>query len=153
MRIAIAGDHHGAAYKKELIRALTSEGHEVLDLGPSSTDPVDYPDYARAVGLAVRNGRAELGVLICGSGAGVSIAANKIRGVRAALCHDLFTARQSREDDDANVLCLGAKVVTVDMAVALARAFVGARFSGAEPPGRRLAKIRALEEGEAMSTG
>src|SRR3989442_9963828 len=96
MRIATAGDHHGAAYKKELIRALTSEGHEVLDLGPSSTDPVDYPDYARAVGLAVRNGRAELGVLICGSGAGVSIAANKIHGVPAALCHYLFTARHAR---------------------------------------------------------
>ncbi|HEV8642722.1 MAG TPA: RpiB/LacA/LacB family sugar-phosphate isomerase [Methylomirabilota bacterium] len=145
MRIAIAGDHHGVAYKKDLIRALTSDGHEVLDLAPSSTDPVDYPDYARAVGLAVRNGRAELGVLICGSGAGVSIAANKIRGVRAALGHDLFTARQARQDDDANVLCLGARVVSLELAIQLTRAFVGARFSGAPRHARRLAKVLALE--------
>src|SRR3989442_13423528 len=145
MRIAIAGDHHGAAYKKELIRAVRSEGHEVLGLGPSSTDPVDYPDYARAVGLAVRNGRAELGVLICGSGAGVSIAANRIHGVRAALCHDLFTAHQCREDDDANVICLGSRVVALDMAIELTREFVAARFTHAERHERRLAKIRDLE--------
>jgi len=107
-----------------------------------------YPDYARIVGTAVRDGAADLGVLICGSGAGVAIAANKLRGVRAALCHDLFTARQSREDDDANVLCLGAEVVTVETAIALTRAFVAARFSGAERHVRRLAKIRAMEEDE-----
>lgn len=147
MRIAIAGDHHGLAYKTELVRALTSDGHEVLDLGPSSTDPVDYPDYARAVGLALRSGRAELGVLICGSGAGVAIAANKIRGVRAALCHDLFTARQAREDDDANVLCLGARVVSLELAFDLTRTFVGARFSNAPRHARRLAKVLALEAG------
>ncbi len=145
MRIVIGGDHHGVAYKAEVGRALTTEGHKVVDVGTSTTDPVDYPDYARIVGGAVRDGTADAGILICGSGAGVSIAANKIRGVRAALCHDLFTARQSREDDDANVLCLGAEVVTVDMAVALARAFVGARFSGAERHVRRLAKVRAIE--------
>src|SRR2546425_4003705 len=153
VRIVIGGDHHGVAYKAEVVKALTKEGHKVEDVGTSTTDPVDYPDYARIVGVTVRDGMADVGILICGSGAGVSIAANKIRGVRAALCHDLFTARQSREDDDANVLCVGAKVVTVDRAVALAGAFVGARFSGAERHVRRLAKIRALEEGEAMSTG
>ena len=106
---------------------------------------MDYPDYARAVGAAIREGRADLGLLVCGSGAGVSIAANKLRGIRAALCHDLFTARQAREDDDANVLCLGARVVGVDLAIALAREFVRARFSNAERHARRLAKVRELE--------
>ena len=145
MRIAIAADHAGFPCKAPLIRALEQDGHQILDLGTSSTEPVDYPDYARAVGAAIREGRAELGILVCGSGAGVSIAANKLRGVRAALCHDLFTARQSREDDDANVLCLGARVVGVDLAIALARAFVGARFSHAERHERRLRKVLALE--------
>ena len=148
MRITIGGDHHGVAYKAEVARALTADGHHVTDVGSSMPGPVDYPDYARIVGTAVRDGAADLGILICGSGAGVAIAANKLRGVRAVLCHDLFTARQSREDDDANVLCLGAKVVTVEMAVALARAFVAARFSGAERHVRRLAKIRAMEDDE-----
>ncbi len=145
MRIAVGADHRGFACKAPVIRALEQDGHQVLDLGTSSTEPVDYPDYARAVGLAMREGRADVGVLICGSGAGVAIAANKLRGIRAALCHDLFTARQSREDDDANVLCLGARVVGVDMAIALAREFVGARFSGAPRHARRLAKVLELE--------
>lgn len=144
-RVAFACDHRGYPYKADVMRALRDDGHELLDCGTSSTDPVDYPDYARAVGLAVREGRAAAGILICGSGAGVSIAANKIRGVRAALCHDLFTARQSREDDDANVLCLGARVISVDAAIELARAFLAARFSGAERHVRRLAKVKALE--------
>src|SRR5918996_6341029 len=145
MRIAIGGDHHGVAYKAELVPVLEREGHEVLDLGAGGREPVDYPDYARAVGTAVRDGRADLGVLICGSGAGVAIAANKIRGVRAALCHDRYTARQAREDDDANVICLGARVVTLPDAVELVRIFVNARFSGAERHARRLAKVLALE--------
>jgi ribose 5-phosphate isomerase B len=145
MRIALGSDHRGFPYKADLIRAL-ADGHEVVDLGTHSTEPVDYPDYARLVGVAVRDGRAEAGVLICGSGAGVSIAANKIRGVRAALCHDLFTARQSREDDDANVLCLGAGVVSLESAIALARTFLAARFSGEERHARRLAKVLALEK-------
>jgi RpiB/LacA/LacB family sugar-phosphate isomerase len=145
VRLVIAGDHHGVAYKAELSRALAADGHEVVDYGSSSSEPVDYPDYARKVGLAVRDGEAELGILICGSGAGVAIAANKIRGVRAALCHDLFTARQSREDDAANVLCLGARVVSAELALELARTFLGARFSGLERHQRRLNKILALE--------
>ncbi|MBI4636710.1 MAG: ribose 5-phosphate isomerase B [Candidatus Rokubacteria bacterium] len=148
MRIAVACDHAGFPYKERVLTALRSDGHDVADLGTHSTDPVDYPDYARTIGLAVREGRADVGVLICGSGAGVSIAANKIHGVRAALCHDLFTARQAREDDDANVICLGARVIDVDAAVALAREFVGARFSHAERHERRLAKVLALEAGE-----
>jgi RpiB/LacA/LacB family sugar-phosphate isomerase len=145
VRLAVAADHRGFPHKAPLVAALEQDGHRILDLGTTSTDPVDYPDYARAVGAAIREGRADLGVLVCGSGAGVSIAANKLRGIRAALCHDLFTARQSREDDDANVLCLGARVVGVDLAIALTRAFVGARFSHAERHERRLAKVLELE--------
>jgi RpiB/LacA/LacB family sugar-phosphate isomerase len=145
MRIALGCDHRGFAYKAEIIRALTQDGHEVVDLGTFSTDPVDYPDHARLVGVAVRDRLVEAGILICGSGAGVSIAANKIRGVRAALCHDLFTARQSREDDDANVLCLGTGVVSLASAIALARTFLGARFSDEERHARRLAKVLELE--------
>jgi ribose 5-phosphate isomerase B len=146
MRIAIACDHAGFPYKADVIEVLRGDGHELIDFGTTSTAPVDYPDYACMVGLAVREGQAEAGILICGSGAGVSIAANKIRGVRAALCHDLFTARQSREDDDANVLCLGARVVDLAAAIELARTFLGAHFSGAERHVRRLAKVRALDE-------
>lgn len=145
MRIAVAADHRGFPHKAPLVGVLAQDGHEVLDLGTTSTEPVDYPDYARAVGAALREGRADLGLLVCGSGAGVSIAANKLHGIRAALCHDLFTARQSREDDDANVLCLGARVVGVDLAIALAREFIGASFSHAERHERRLAKVLELE--------
>lgn len=145
MRIALGCDHRGFAYKLAMIRALGEDGHEVVDLGPPSAEPVDYPDAARVVGVAVRDRGADAGILICGSGAGVSIAANKIRGVRAALCHDPFTARQSREDDDANVLCLGTSVVSLESAIALARTFLAARFSHEERHARRLAKVRALE--------
>ena len=152
MRIAVAGDHRGFPYKGAIVRALADDGHAVVDLGTDSTDAVDYPDYARAVGLAVRDGQADVGVLVCGSGAGVSIAANKIRGVRAVLAHDLFTARQSREDDDANVICLGTGVVDVDRAIALIREFAAARFSNAERHVRRLKKVLALEASE-LATG
>ena len=148
MRIVVAADHRGYPYKATVVRALTDDGHHVQDLGTTSTDAVDYPDYAIAVGTEVRDGRADLGVLVCGSGAGVSIAANKIRGVRAVLAHDLFTARQSREDDDANVICLGTGVVDVEHAVALIREFVAARFSKAERHVRRLGKVLALEASE-----
>lgn len=153
MRIAVAADHAGFPLKAPVIEALERDGHQTLNLGTGSTAPVDYPDSAQAVGLALREGRADLGVLLCGSGAGVSIAANKIRGVRAALCHDLFTARQSREDDDANVLCLGARVVGSDMAVALARQFVAARFGNEERHWRRLQKVLRLEASEAAPPG
>lgn len=148
MRVAVGADHAGFPLKAPVIEALAREGHEVLDLGTSSTVPVDYPDYAVAVGSAVQDGRADAGILICGSGAGVAIAANKLRGIRAALCHDAFTARQSREDDDANVLCLGARVIDVEAAIVLARQFLGARFSGEERHARRVAKINALEARE-----
>src|SRR5204862_169722 len=148
MRIAIACDHRGFAYKAPMIRALEAEGHTVTDLGTNSDAPSDYPDFAYAVGTAVRDGRADIGVLICGSGAGVAIAANKLRGVRAAVCHDLFTARQSRGDDDANVICLGARVVDVAVAIPLTTEFVHAKFSSAERHHRRLEKVLAPERAE-----
>src|SRR5262245_45085233 len=151
MRRVIAADHNGFTYKTSTVRPLAADGHHVTDLGTSSTAAADYPDYARAVGTAVRDGRADAGVLVCGSGAGVAIAANKLRGIRAALCHDLFTARQSREDDDANVLCLGARVLEEPMAVQVARAWVGAQFSGEERHARRVAKIGQLEAATASA--
>ena len=120
-------------------------GHQVADLGTDSTEPVDYPDYARAVAQAVLEGRAERAVLICGSGAGACVAANKFRGIRAATCHDSFSARQSVEDDDVNVLCLGARVIGPELAADLVRDYVNARFSGAERHRRRLGEIAAFE--------
>jgi RpiB/LacA/LacB family sugar-phosphate isomerase len=146
MRIAIGCDDIGFPMKPSLISALESEGHVVLDLGCFSTDPVDYPDYARVVGQAVLRGFADAGVLVCGSGVGASIAANKLRAVRAAFCPDPATARLSREQDNANVLCLAASAFETGVLVEIARAWIGARFSGAEPHTRRLGKIARLEE-------
>ena len=120
-------------------------GHQVADLGTDSTQAVDYPDYARAVAQAVLEGRAERAILICGSGAGASVAANKFRGIRAATCHDSFSARQCVEDDDVNVLCLGARVIGPELAADLVRDYVNARFSGAERHRRRLGEIAAFE--------
>jgi len=145
MRLAVASDHAGFSLKGRVMEELRKLGHEVNDLGTDSTAPVDYPDYARAVAQAVLDGRAERAVLICGSGAGACVAANKFRGIRAATCHDSFSARQSVEDDDVNVLCLGARVIGPELAVDLARDYVGARFSGAERHRRRLAKVAAFE--------
>jgi len=147
MRIAIGCDDIGFPMKTSLIAALESDGHVVLDLGSFSTDPVDYPDYARVVGQAVLRGFAEAGVLVCVSGVGASIAANKLRGVRAAFCPDVATARQSREQDDANVLCLSVHALDAETAAAIAKAWIDARFSAVEPHARRAAKIAQLEEG------
>ncbi len=147
MRIALGCDHAGFALKGPLTAALEAAGHDILDLGTFSAEPVDYPDFARAVCQAVLRGFVDSGVLVCGSGVGASIAANKIRGIRAALCHDVFTARQSREDDDANVLCLGARVLDEATAVEVTRAWLDARFSGEERHARRVAKIVQLEGG------
>jgi len=147
MRIAIGCDNVGFPMKTSLIAALESDEHVVLDLGSFSTDPVDYPDYARVVGQAVLRGFAEAGVLVCVSGVGVSIAANKLRGVRAAFCPDVATARQSREQDDANVLCLSVHALDAETAAKIAKAWIDARFSGVEPHARRVAKIAQLEEG------
>ena len=145
MKLAVASDHGGYPLKARIIEELREAGHEVSDLGTNSADPVDYPDYARAVAEAVLSGRAERAVLLCGSGAGACVAANKFRGIRAATCHDSFSARQCVEDDDVNVLCLGARVIGPELALELVRDYVNARFSGAERHRRRLAKIAAFE--------
>ena len=145
MNLAVASDHGGFPLKTRVIEELRRLGHQVADLGTDSTDPVDYPVYARAVAQAVLEGRAERAVLICGSGAGASVAANKFRGIRAAVCHDSFSARQSVGDDDVNVLCLGARVIGPELAADLVRDYVNARFSGAERHRRRLGEIAAFE--------
>ncbi len=147
MRIAIGCDDTGFPLKEQVAAALEASGHDLLDLGTFSTDPVDHPDYARAVGQAVLRGFVDAGVLVCGSGAGASIAANKIRGVRAALCHDPEAARLSREEDDANVLCLGAREVDVARAVEITSAWLGAFFSGEERFVRKVSKVALLEAG------
>ena len=151
MRIAIAADHAGFEMKEHLASWLARNGHAVTDLGTHSEDPVDYPDYAAAVGRAVVSGRAERGIVVCGSGAGAAIAANKLDGVRCAQAHDTYTAHQSVEHDDANVLALGSRVVGPRLAEELARAFVDARFSNEERHVRRVGKIRELEEGSGGS--
>jgi ribose 5-phosphate isomerase B len=146
MKVAVGADHAGYALKQELIPSLRALGHEVTDLGTDSTAPVDYPDIAESVGRAVVGGEVQRGVLICGSGVGASVAANKLAGVRAGLCHDSYSAHQGVEHDDMNVLVLGARVIGVELARELARVFLGASFSHEERHERRLGKIRALEE-------
>ena len=146
MRVAIAADHGGFPLKGRLAQLLRESGHEVVDLGTHSEEPVDYPDYARALGRAVLDGQAERGLLICGSGAGAAIAANKMRGIRAALAHDTYTAHQMVEHDDVNVCCLGARVVGAELAAEIVAAFLRARFSGEERHVRRLSKIAAIEK-------
>ena len=145
MRIAVGSDHAGYILKQEVGEALRQAGHEVLDVGTSSTAPVDYPDSAEAVGKAVMDGRAERGVLICGSGVGASVAASKLPGIRAAVCHDTYSAHQGVEHDDMNVLVLGGRVIGPALAMELVRVFVAARFTGEERHVRRLAKVKALE--------
>ena len=147
MRIAIGCDDTGFPLKEQVSAALEAGGHDLLDLGTFSTDPVDHPDYARAVGQAVLRGFVDAGVLICGSGSGASIAANKIRGIRASLCHDPEAARLAREEDDANVLCLGAREVDPARAVAIALSWLAASFSGEERFARKVSKIALLEGG------
>ena len=145
MKIVVGSDHAGFLLKQEVAESLRKEGHEVVDVGTSSTAPVDYPDFAEAVGLAVRDGRGERGVLICGSGVGAAVAANKLPGVRAGICHDTYSAHQGVEHDDMNVLVLGGRIVGPALAHELVRAFVAARYSGEERHARRLAKVIALE--------
>ncbi len=145
MRIAVGSDHAGFALKENLAAYLRELGHQVLDVGTHSTAPVDYPDYAEAVGNAVLDGRAERAVLVCGSGVGASVAANKLTGIRAGLCHDTYSAHQGVEHDDMNVLVMGSRVIGTELARELVRAFLGATFSGEERHRRRLAKVVALE--------
>ena len=145
MRVAIGADHAGFKLKQELVGYLQGLGHKVIDLGTNSEDPVDYPDYAVAVGDAVLVGTAERGILICGSGVGASVAANKLKGIRAGLCHDTYSAHQGVEHDDMNVLVLGARVIGPALSNELANAFLHASFSGEERHVRRLNKVKALE--------
>lgn len=145
MRIVVGADHRGYQMKDEIAAALRRAGHQVLDVGTNSADSVDYPDYARAIGEALTDGRAERGVLVCGSGVGASIAANKIRGVRAAVCHDAYSARQGVEHDDMNVLCLGSRIIESELALELVKAFVGARLQDEERYRRRLDKVAEME--------
>jgi len=148
MRIAIGADHGGYPLNERVIRELEAAGHELVDFGAHvGSRPDDYPDYAIKVGAAVQHGEAEIGILICGSGVGASVAANKLHGIRAALCGDTYSGHQSREHDDCNVLCLGARVVGEELALDIVRAFVAAKFTGEERHRRRLAKIKAIEEG------
>jgi ribose 5-phosphate isomerase B len=148
MKIACGFDHAGFPLKPVVLEALQGAGHEVLDLGTDSTEPVDYPDVAVSVGSAVRDGRAERGVLVCGSGAGVAVAASKMIGIRAATVNDTYTAHQAVEHDDVNVLCLGARVTGPELAADILRAYAAASFTGEERHRRRLDKIRAIEREE-----
>jgi ribose 5-phosphate isomerase B len=146
MRIALAADHAGYLLKDELKATLAQQGHDVLDLGTNSPAPVDYPDSAEAVAGAIREGDAERGIIVCGSGAGVSIAANKFPGIRAAVCHDTYTAHQAVEHDDMNVLCLGARVIGGALALDLANAFLGATYARDARFQRRLDKVLTIEK-------
>ncbi len=152
MRVAVGVDHRGFAVKDELIALLAAAGHEVLDLGTDSAASVDYPDFAAAVGQAIVDGEAARGIVVCGSGVGACVAANKIAGVRAAICHDTYSAHQGVEHDDMNLLCLGSEIVGMSLIAEIVPTFLGAEFTGAEDRYvRRLRKVQALERGERLS--
>ncbi len=145
MNVGLAADHAGFPLKETMVEYVRSLNHTVVDLGTDSTDSVDYPDFAEKLGRAVQRGEVERGILICGSGVGAAVAANKLRGVRAGLCHDTYSARQSVEHDDVNILALGARIIGLELAKELVSAFLRAEFTGEERHRRRLAKIEALE--------
>jgi ribose 5-phosphate isomerase B len=150
MKIAVGFDHAGFPLKRIVLETVRAAGHEAIDLGTNSAEPVDFPDYSEKVGRAVQSGDAERGILVCGSGVGACIAANKVKGVFAGLCHDTYSAAQGVQHDDMNVLCLGARVIGPELAVELIKAFLSARYIGNEPGEERLArrveKMRKLEQ-------
>ena len=148
MKVAVAFDHRGVHLRDELLDTLRGAGHEIVDLG-TNTDAVriDYPDKAAELAAAIKDGQAERGVLVCGSGVGASVAACKVAGIRAAICHDMYSAHQGVEHDDMNVLCLGSEVIGPSLAADLVRTFLAARFDGEERHAARLEKIRRMEEG------
>jgi len=153
MRIAVAFDHRGVRLRERVLETVAGLGHEIVDLGTDKSEPrIDYPDKAREIGEAIRSGAAELGVLVCGSGVGASVAASKIAGIRAAVCHDVYSAHQGVEHDDMNVLCLGSDVVGAELAADLIRTFLAARFNGGERYVRRLEKIKELENSHVQDT-
>lgn len=145
MRVAIGSDHAGYVYKAILAEQIAAAGHEVLDLGTDGPDAVDYPDYAQAVAEAIAADRADRGILVCGSAVGVCVVANKVPGIRAGVCHDTYSARQGVEHDDVNVLCLGERVIGIEVAREIVTSFLDARFSGAERHARRLSKLLGVE--------
>lgn len=146
MNVGVAFDHRGVHLREKILETLAGDGHTVVDLGTDTdAEILDYPDKARELGDAVNDGRAERGILVCGSGVGASVAACKIAGIRAAICHDAYSAHQGVEHDDMNVLCLGSEVVGPSLAADLVRAFLGAQFVGAERYVRRLEKVAAME--------
>jgi len=150
MKVAVGFDHAGFPLKKIVLETVREAGHDPIDLGTDSTDPVDFPDYSEKVGRALQNGEAERGILVCGSGVGACIAANKLKGVFASICHDTYSAAQGVRHDDMNLLCLGARVIGPELARNLVEAFLDARYIGNDPGGERLArrveKMRKLEE-------
>lgn len=148
MRVVIGSDHAGFNYKRILIPALLEKGYEVIDLGTNSDLPTDYPDHAADVARAIINNEGERGILICGSAVGVSIAANKFKGIRAGVCHDTYSAHQSVEHDDVNILCIGERVLGIELAKDIAFAFLGADFTAEARHVKRLAKITAIENRE-----
>jgi RpiB/LacA/LacB family sugar-phosphate isomerase len=145
MKIALGADHAGYELKECVKVRLLALNYQVLDLGTNSREPVDYPDFAEAVGLAVRDGKAERGIVVCGSGVGASVAANKIPGIRAGLCHDHYSAHQGVEHDDMNVLVMGGRIIGESVALELVRAFLDARYSNEDRHQRRLEKVKAIE--------
>ena len=146
MRIVLGSDHAGFEMKQQLFDYVRGLGHEILDVGTNSPSPSDYPDFAEAMAVVIRNNQAERGILICGSGVGASVAANKIPGIRAAVCHDCYSAHQGVEHDDMNILVLGSRVIAVNLARDLVKHFLDARFSGEERHLRRIGKIKQLEK-------
>ena len=146
MRVVIGADHAGFELKGPIVEQLRVMGHVAVDVGTHNHDPVDYPDLAREVAEAILDGKADLGIVICGSGVGTCVAANKFPGIRAGICHDTYSAHQGREDDDINVLCLGARVVGRSLAQDIVKSFLGANFSGLPRHRRRLEKIAAIEK-------
>ena len=148
MKVAVAADHAGFPLKDLVLEIVRQSGNEAIDLGTSSTESVDYPDYAEKIGRSIQSGEADRGILICGSGVGATVAANKMRGIRAGLCHDTYSAHQSVEHDDANVLALGARVIGSALAADIVKAFLGAEFSGEARHQRRVDKVLALEDNE-----
>ncbi|HLO29519.1 MAG TPA: ribose 5-phosphate isomerase B [Anaerolineales bacterium] len=151
MKIAIGFDHAGFPLKQTILQAVREAGHEPIDMGTDSAAPVDFPDYSEKVGRAIQSGEAERGILVCGSGVGACIAANKMKDIFASICHDTYSAAQGVRHDDMNVLCLGARVIGPELAVALVKSFLEARYIGNDPGGerlaRRVAKIRKIEAG------
>ena len=148
MKISLAADHNGFDLKKEISDQLENEGYEVIDVGPHSHDPLDdYPDYAKKLADSVSRGESLRGIMICGSGVGASVASNKVKGIRAAVCHDIYSAHQGVEHDDLNVLCLGSRIVGSEVARELVKVFITAEFTGEERHQRRLDKVLDMEKG------